>query len=131
MKGTPECPKDDYQSTLISSLNKHKFTYNYYDITKDSNLREQLKEYTLCTSYPQIFLGNKFYSSMTEFIDLLESGKALSLIPTTEVVMKPREKLINLLQQKRVTVLIEGEEMTPETKDSMQITQFMHTSKIN
>lgn len=131
MKGTPENPKDEYQSILLDWIHKNKFVYGYFDVTTDSDLREQLKEYTNCTSYPQVFLGKKFYSGMSDFIKLLESGKALSIIPTTEVVMKPHEKLINLLEQSRIVALIEGEKMVPENRNSMEIIDFMEKYKIS
>ncbi|CAI2366904.1 unnamed protein product [Moneuplotes crassus] len=130
MKGTPDKPKNEYQSELINCLNDHKFTFGYYDITLDSNLREQMKEYTGCNSYPQVFLNQKFYSDSSNFMELLNSGKALSIIPTTEIVMKPEDKLINLLSQARIVVLIEGEKLAPEAKSSMEMIDFMYRSKI-
>jgi monothiol glutaredoxin len=108
MKGTPESPKDEYQKILIDALSEHNFKFGYVNVVNNPDLREQVKEYTNWTSYPQIFLDKKFYSGLSDFLDLLESGKVLSIIPTTEVIMDQMSKFKNLIAQSRLFVFFEG-----------------------
>lgn len=129
MKGTPEDPKDEYQQILVDALKKHNFRYGYVNVVKSPDLREHIKEYTNCTSYPQVFLDKKFYSGLSEFLDLLESGKALSLIPTTEVRMEPINKFKNLLTQSRLFVFLEGAPPQGLSYTSVQKIEYSVSSK--
>ena len=92
IKGDIENPKDDYQQDLIDILREYKFKFGYFNVIQDQLIRKELKDHTGWKSYPQVFLGGKFYGGLTKFIDLLKSGKALTIIPATEILLKPIEK---------------------------------------
>ena len=77
-----------------------------------------------------MFFGNKFYSGLSGFLDLIESGKALTIIPTTEVVMDPMTKFKSLIVQSRVFVFIEGTPILPANKASNDIIRFLEKYKI-
>ena len=65
MKGTPKKPSDGYQLEVIQMLDKERIRYAYFDVLKDpvqlqwfnlfdflQDVREILKEYSKCISYP-------------------------------------------------------------------------------
>jgi len=60
----------------------------------DPDLREILKEISRFTSYPQLFVEKKFKGGLNFLKDAKENGGMASAIPSTEVMLPMREKII-------------------------------------
>lgn len=68
--------------------------YTYYDVMNDQDLREILKEISRCSSYPQLFVDQKFVGGLTFLKEAYENGGLASVIPSTEVMLPMRNKII-------------------------------------
>ncbi len=79
MKGSPSKPFDGYQSEGIKILDEAKIRYAYFDVMKDpvrhnqllnliQDVREILKEFSGCQSYPQVFIHGQFLGGGLTFM---------------------------------------------------------------
>lgn len=71
-----------------------------------------------------------YYRGCSAFIELLEAGKGLSLIPTTEIIMEPMDKFKNLIKQDRLFVFLEGTDSEPRSKKSIELVTFLVLNKM-
>ena len=60
----------------------------------DPDLREILKEVSRFTSYPQLFVEGKFVGGLNFLKDAKERGGLTSIIPSTEVMLPMRDKIM-------------------------------------
>lgn len=52
MKGSPDFPADGYQEKAILMLESIKLNYSCFDVLKESEVRELLKEHSRWSSFP-------------------------------------------------------------------------------
>jgi glutaredoxin-related protein len=108
MKGSPDNPKDGYQAELIEALRDNHVKFGYCDVLKDHELRQNIKEYTGCNSYPQVYINQKFIGGLSKILEIIESNKLVSIVPTSEIIQDSDTKVKNLLQQKEFVLFVQS-----------------------
>ena len=125
IKGSRKRPFDGYQREAIEILDESKVRYTYYDVMRDNDLREILKEYYRCTSYPQVFIDKKFVGGLNFLKKAKREGGLASVIPSTEVRLDKSEKIFQLIQQGRIMLFLDGSLKHPADFESEEITSIL------
>ena len=138
LKGTMKRPFDGYQREVIEILDASKVRYTVYDVMRDNDLREILKERYRCPSYPQIFIDTKFVGGLNFLKKALLEGGLASVIPSTEVKLDRDQKIAKLIEKGRIMIFLQGSLRYPSDFDSEEIVlifrepQYQHLkSEIN
>jgi len=97
MKGTPDCPADGYQKKAIAMLETIKLKYACYDVMKETEVRELLKEHSRWSSFPQLFINGKFVGGLNFIVENVKNGRITNYVPTTEIMLPIREKIFKLM----------------------------------
>lgn len=79
-KGTPEFPMCPFVATAIQILKSHKIDFQYFDILKEEGMKQMVKDYTNCQTFPQIFINGKFVGGCDKLKELEASGELDKLI---------------------------------------------------
>jgi monothiol glutaredoxin len=87
MKGDPKNPVDDYNKEAVQILEQSKVRYRHFDVVSDPDVREILKEYSRFSSYPQLFVDEKFMGGLNFLRHAMEHGGLAAAIPSTEVML--------------------------------------------
>ncbi|TNV78818.1 hypothetical protein FGO68_gene1296 [Halteria grandinella] len=127
MKGTPTKPYDGYQQEAIQLLDKERIRYAFFDVMKDPDVRELLKEYSKCQSYPQVFISGQFMGGGLTYMKELDSlGKLSHAFPQTEIIVVAQQKIEKLVSKGKYMVFIRGMPNHPvclESKKMMDMLQ--------
>ena len=92
--------------------------YTIYNVMNDPDLREILKEISRFSSYPQMFIEKKFVGGLNFLRNAHEHGGLTSVIPSTEVMLPMRKKILELISKQRIMLFIEGTIDFPTEIDS-------------
>lgn len=121
MKGTKSEPADGYQKMAVEYLEKIKLRYTSYDVIVESDVRELLKEHSRWNSFPQLFVNGKFVGGLNFIMDNIKSGKISNYIPTTEIMLPLREKIIRIINKGVFMVFMRGRPTYPSCPKSKQL----------
>lgn len=75
IKGTPEVPECGFTRELIQLLKEANITdYKTFNILKDDEVRQKLKEYSSWKTYPQIYVNGQLIGGLDILKQLHEDG---------------------------------------------------------
>ena len=97
----------------------------------DPDLREILKEVSRFTSYPQLFVEGKFVGGLNFLRDAQERGGLTSVIPSTEVMLPMRDKIMQLVKKGRIMAFIYGTIDFPTSTGSRELIEILKNPKYN
>ncbi|CAL1263252.1 unnamed protein product [Larinioides sclopetarius] len=75
MKGDRELPRCGFSKQVIALLDKHKISYETFDILGDFEVREGLKKYSNWPTYPQLYVKGELVGGLDILKDLEENGE--------------------------------------------------------
>ena len=75
MKGNSTMPRCGFSANAIKLLGKHKATANTYDILKDPEVRQAIKEYSNWPTFPQLYVNGKLVGGNDILTELDESNQ--------------------------------------------------------
>lgn len=76
MKGSPQNPQCGFSRKVVDLLQKYDgFSYNYFDIFGDNELREALKKYSNWPTYPQLYVKGKLIGGIDVLQELDEENE--------------------------------------------------------
>ena len=113
MKGSPEKPYDGYQQRAVTVLGELKVKFYGHDIMPDSELRDTLKDHARWNSFPMLFVKGAFVGGLTFLEETLKSGKISSFVPTSEIALPLREKIVILVNKGPYMLFMKGSPMYP------------------
>ena len=70
MKGSPGAPECGFSRQTVELLNRLNAEYGHFDILRDPEVRQGLKEYSKWPTYPQLYVKGEFVGG----IDILKVG---------------------------------------------------------
>lgn len=81
MKGSPHMPMCGFSASAVETLRSAGATeVAAYDVLKDPDLRQGIKEYSNWPTIPQIYIGGKFVGGCDILKDLHERGELASMV---------------------------------------------------
>lgn len=74
MKGEPDGSMCRFSAHAVGILKKVKADFQFFDVLKDPEMRQAIKDYTDWQTLPQIFIDGKFIGGSDVLEELYESG---------------------------------------------------------
>ncbi|KAM3716996.1 Glutaredoxin [Dirofilaria immitis] len=81
MKGSPEAPKCKFSKKIIELLNDVNAAYSFFDILKDDEIRQGLKEYSNWPTYPQLYLNGELIGGLDLVTEELKNPSFIEKLP--------------------------------------------------
>lgn len=79
MKGNPAFPQCGFSANSIGILNQLGKEYKTFDILKDQDIRQGLKEFSNWPTYPQLYVGGKLIGGNDILMEMYEDGELQEL----------------------------------------------------
>jgi monothiol glutaredoxin len=81
MKGSPSMPMCGFSARTVEALQKAGAAKIVgYDILRDAELRDGMKEFSQWPTFPQLYVDGKFVGGCDITMDLFESGELAQLV---------------------------------------------------
>nr|AYR06534.1 glutaredoxin-like protein [Rhodogorgon sp.] len=80
MKGTKEIPACSFSNQVIQIFNTFNVDYQTIDVLKDSNLRQNIKEYSQWPTIPQIYINKEFIGGADIISNLYKQSQLKEII---------------------------------------------------
>ena len=80
MKGTKEIPACSFSNRVIQIFNTLNVDYQTVDVLKDSNLRQNIKEYSQWPTIPQIYINKEFIGGADIISNLYKQSQLKEII---------------------------------------------------
>ncbi|EJW84588.1 hypothetical protein WUBG_04502, partial [Wuchereria bancrofti] len=81
MKGSPEAPQCKFSKKIIEVLAGVNAAYSFFDILKDDEVREGLKEYSNWPTYPQLYLNGELIGGLDVVTEELKNPNFVEKLP--------------------------------------------------
>lgn len=75
MKGTRDFPQCGFSGRIIKILEQFEVAYQEYDVLSDSELRDNIKEYSDWPTIPQLYVQGKFIGGSDIVYDMWRDGE--------------------------------------------------------
>lgn len=72
MKGTPAEPKCGFSRQMVGILREHQIRFGFFDILKDENVRQGLKNFSDWPTFPQLYINGEFQGGLDIIKESLE-----------------------------------------------------------
>ena len=80
MKGNSSMPRCGFSANAIKLLDKHQATANTYDILKDPEVRQAIKEYSNWPTFPQLYVHGKLVGGNDIITELDENNQLTQVL---------------------------------------------------
>lgn len=119
MKGSKAEPFCGFSKTAVAMLNAHNVDYSTFDILKDEEVRQGLKEYANWKTYPQLYIKGELLGGLDIMKEMEAEG---SLLESLEAAVKQEEevpkdlkgRLQQLLRKAPVMLFMKGNKENPQ-----------------
>ena len=83
MKGNRLSPQCGFSGRVIRILEQHNVEYKEYDVMSDSELRENIKEYSNWPTIPQLYVDGEFSGGSDIVYDMHRDGELDQVLEIT------------------------------------------------
>lgn len=80
MKGDKTKPLCGFSAQVVSALNALDVSFETFNILEDSEMRQQVKEYSNWPTYPQLYHNAKFIGGCDIVMEMQESGDLATVL---------------------------------------------------
>ncbi|KAK2580330.1 hypothetical protein KPH14_001228 [Odynerus spinipes] len=77
MKGVPEEPRCGFSNAVVQVLRMHGVTYDAYDVLKDEELRQGIKDFSKWPTIPQVYINGDFVGGCDILIEMHRNGELI------------------------------------------------------
>lgn len=77
MKGTPDEPQCGFSGQMVDLLNSLEIDCGAFDVLDDAAVREGLKQFSGCLTFPQLYCGGQFVGDLDTVAAMAEQGTLL------------------------------------------------------
>ena len=82
--------------------------YAHFDVMQDADVREMVKEISQVSSFPQLFIKQKFAGGLFFITDIIDQNKISTYIPMTELMLPMKDKIRNLMGKGTYMIFMKG-----------------------
>lgn len=86
MKGTPETPMCGFSAVATNVLNNLHAQFGTYDILKDPEVRQGIKEYSNWPTIPQLYIDGRFVGGSDIMQELHENGELKEMVENMKTI---------------------------------------------
>lgn len=80
MKGTKLMPQCGFSNNVVQILNTLGVPFTTFDILKDQDIRQGIKEYSNWPTIPQVYVNGEFVGGSDILIELYQSGELQQMV---------------------------------------------------
>lgn len=80
MKGEPDAPMCGFSALAVNILKNLKVPFQSFDVLKDSEMRQAIKDYTDWPTIPQVFIDGNFVGGSDILEELYKSGELKKML---------------------------------------------------
>ena len=88
MKGTKDMPGCGFSAHVVQILNNLNVDYVDIDVLNDDNFKENMKKFTNCPPFPQLYVKGEFVGGCDIVKEMFETGELLELLNTKGIDVK-------------------------------------------
>lgn len=77
IKGTPRVPRCGFSQRAVRLLQDERIPFGSFDVLTDETVREELKTYANCPTYPQLYVRGKFVGGADRMMEIREQEGGL------------------------------------------------------
>ena len=85
-----------------------KVRYTYFNVMRDPDVREILKEFSKWPSYPMLYVNGKFVGGLNFLKDAMKGGGLALMIPSTEIKISNNEKIAVICRKSFFVAFVRG-----------------------
>lgn len=143
IKGSPSEPRCGFSRQACEILTSYNLHFGYFDILKDDEVRQGLKEYSDWPTYPQLYVRGEFMGGLDIMKEMVESGDFVEQLDVQEFVTETNlessagegaaassestlnQRLHQLVNRHRVMLFMKGIPSSPRCGFSRQIVELL------
>ncbi len=80
MKGEPDAPQCGFSALTANILKELKVEFKSFDVLKDPEIRQAIKDYTSWPTIPQIFIKGEFIGGSDILQELYQNGELQKMV---------------------------------------------------
>lgn len=80
MKGSKLMPQCGFSNNVVQIFNTFGVPYSTFDVLKDDEVRQGIKEYSKWPTIPQIYINGEFVGGSDIAIELYQSGELQQMV---------------------------------------------------
>jgi len=126
MKGSPSAPECKFSRATVELLGSVNAEYGHFDILRDDEVRQGLKEFSNWPTFPQFYVNGDLIGGLDILKEMQENGELESTVPKK---MKLDDRLKKLINQHSVMVFMKGDPATPKCGFSRQLMAILQEIK--
>lgn len=130
MRGSPGNTNCEPSRKLIDLLDGEKIRYGYYDVTQSDEVEKGMKEYSSCTTFPQLYANGKLVGALEVVLALHKGGELQARLPESatnpeSAKLKLTKRLQILTTQTPLMLFIKGTPDDPQCGFSSKIVELL------
>jgi len=130
MKGSKLDPFCKFSKQAVAILEKHSIEYSSFDILKDEEVRQGLKDYSNWKTYPQLYIDGELIGGIDIIKEMDEDGSLLEAVGTAGAEKPLQERLKDLTHQADVMLFMKGDPEAPRCGFSGKIVALLNEHNI-
>lgn len=88
MKGSQTFPQCGFSATVVGILNHLDIAFKDFDILKDAELRQGIKDFSDWPTIPQLYIKGEFIGGCDIVKELTQSGELFEILKTKNIPFK-------------------------------------------
>lgn len=133
MRGSPGNTNCENSRELIDLLDGENIRYGYYDITQNNEMEIGIKEYSNCTTFPQLYANGKLVGALEVVLSLHKDGELKAKLPESatnpeSAKLKLTKRLKILTTQTPLMLFIKGTLDSPQCGFSSKIVEMLRNA---
>ncbi|CAH0486948.1 unnamed protein product [Peronospora farinosa] len=134
MKGTPMEPKCGFSRQIVTLLNDEKIQFGAFDILKDNDVRQGLKQLVDWPTFPQLYVNGELIGGLDIVKEMKSEGSIVEQLGLTkkreEVEATFQESLCALIKSAPVLLFMKGTPSDPKCGFSKKTVKLLHDHQI-
>eukprot|EP00440_Ansanella_granifera_P042224 gb/GFBE01045772.1/.p1 GENE.gb/GFBE01045772.1/~~gb/GFBE01045772.1/.p1 ORF type:complete len:333 (+),score=94.91 gb/GFBE01045772.1/:1-999(+) len=130
MKGSKVEPFCKFSKQAIAILEKHNIDYSTFDILKDEEVRQSLKDYSNWKTYPQLYIDGELIGGVDIIKEMDEDGSLVEAVGSAKGDKPLQERLKDLINQADVMLFMKGDPDQPRCGFSGKIVGILNEHNI-
>eukprot|EP00441_Pelagodinium_beii_P040885 CAMPEP_0197626864 /NCGR_PEP_ID=MMETSP1338-20131121/5646_1 /TAXON_ID=43686 ORGANISM="Pelagodinium beii, Strain RCC1491" /NCGR_SAMPLE_ID=MMETSP1338 /ASSEMBLY_ACC=CAM_ASM_000754 /LENGTH=330 /DNA_ID=CAMNT_0043197445 /DNA_START=42 /DNA_END=1030 /DNA_ORIENTATION=+ len=131
MKGCKSEPHCKFSKQAVAILAKHNVDYSTFDILKDEEVRQGLKDYSNWKTYPQLYISGELMGGVDIMKEMDEDGSLSEAVGTARAPTKPlKDRLKDEIKKAPVTVFMKGTPEEPRCGFSRKLVALLNENSI-
>ncbi|TRY77941.1 hypothetical protein TCAL_10906 [Tigriopus californicus] len=127
LKGSPSAPECGFSRQTVIMLDALEADYGYFDILKDNEVRQGLKEYSQWPTYPQLYVKGELVGGLDILKEMHENGELAAILPKKKNL---DERLKSLTHSAPVMVFMKGNPDAPKCGFSRTLMEILADTQI-